>query len=139
MTSSSLRADWTGLVHFLSTANNRADIIDPRWIRMFDPRELQTLVGGLDTEVGPSVRVMPFPPPHLHLKLTVLSSLEPLFIFAPPQIDLSDLRNNTVVHGLSEATERAFWSVVKSFDPNQRRQLVSCPFFSPFPFLLPQS
>ena len=76
----------------------RADIIDPRWIRMFDPRELQTLVGGLDTE-----------------------------------IDLTDLRNNTVVHGLSEATERAFWSVVKSFDPKQRRQLVRPPSLAAVP------
>lgn len=27
------------------------DIIDPKWIRLFDQRELQMLVGGVDTDV----------------------------------------------------------------------------------------
>jgi len=73
-----------------------ADIIDPKWIRMFSPTELGMLVGGVDGD-----------------------------------IDIDDLRRNSVSHGLSEATERAFWEVVRGFDPSEKRALVkfvtSCP------------
>ncbi|CED85201.1 E3 ubiquitin protein ligase [Phaffia rhodozyma] len=73
-----------------------ADIIEPKWIRMFDQRELQMLLGGVDTE-----------------------------------IDLVDLKRNSVSHGLSETTETAFWNVVSRFNGEEKRALIkfvtSCP------------
>ncbi|KAI0295669.1 hypothetical protein B0F90DRAFT_1811438 [Multifurca ochricompacta] len=69
-----------------------SDMIDPRWLRMFNQQELQVLLGGVNTP-----------------------------------IDLEDLRRNTNYGGLyddQEPTIVAFWKVVESFDPEQRRALL---------------
>ncbi|EIW51561.1 HECT-domain-containing protein [Trametes versicolor FP-101664 SS1] len=69
-----------------------SEIIDPKWLRMFNQQELQILLGGVN---------------------------------AP--IDLDDLRSHTQYGGLyddHEHTIEIFWSVVKTFNQDERRKLL---------------
>ncbi|KDQ51194.1 hypothetical protein JAAARDRAFT_41256 [Jaapia argillacea MUCL 33604] len=69
-----------------------SQMIDSKWIRMFNQQELQILLGGVDNP-----------------------------------IDLEDLRKHTNYGGLyddEEETISAFWSVVNSFNHDQRRALL---------------
>ncbi|KAI0357322.1 HECT-domain-containing protein [Trametes cingulata] len=69
-----------------------SEIIDPKWLRMFNQQELQILLGGVN---------------------------------AP--IDLDDLRAHTQYGGLyddHEPTIEIFWSVVKTFNQDERRKLL---------------
>ncbi|KAI0632541.1 HECT-domain-containing protein [Trametes polyzona] len=69
-----------------------SEIIDPKWLRMFNQQELQILLGGVN---------------------------------AP--IDLDDLRAHTQYGGLyddHEPTIEMFWSVVKTFNQDERRKLL---------------
>ncbi|KAI0366687.1 HECT-domain-containing protein [Pilatotrama ljubarskyi] len=69
-----------------------SEIIDPKWLRMFNQQELQILLGGVN---------------------------------AP--IDLDDLRAHTQYGGLyddHEPTIEIFWSVVKTFNQEERRKLL---------------
>ncbi|KAH9890126.1 HECT-domain-containing protein [Cubamyces lactineus] len=69
-----------------------SEIIDPKWLRMFNQQELQILLGGVDTP-----------------------------------IDLDDLRAHTQYGGLyddHEQTIEIFWSVVKTFNQDERRKLL---------------
>ncbi|OSD07632.1 HECT-domain-containing protein [Trametes coccinea BRFM310] len=69
-----------------------SEIIDPKWLRMFNQQELQILLGGVDTP-----------------------------------IDIDDLRAHTQYGGLyddHEATIEIFWSVVKTFNQEERRKLL---------------
>ncbi|KAH8928415.1 HECT-domain-containing protein [Atractiella rhizophila] len=79
-----------------------SDLIDNRWLQMFNQSELKILVGGVEGE----------------------------------EIDVDDLRNNTVysgADGFDEAHEtvRLFWSVVKRFSNEEKKNLIkfvtSCP------------
>ncbi|KAI8978888.1 HECT-domain-containing protein [Trametes punicea] len=69
-----------------------SEIIDPKWLRMFNQQELQILLGGVDTP-----------------------------------IDIDDLRAHTQYGGLyddHEPTIEMFWSVVKTFNQEERRKLL---------------
>ncbi|KAI0820473.1 HECT-domain-containing protein [Trametes gibbosa] len=69
-----------------------SDIIDPKWLRMFNQQELQILLGGVNSPV-----------------------------------DLDDLRTYTQYGGLyndHEHTIEIFWSVVKTFNQDERRKLL---------------
>ncbi|CDO70815.1 hypothetical protein BN946_scf184801.g6 [Trametes cinnabarina] len=69
-----------------------SEIIDPKWLRMFNQQELQILLGGVDTP-----------------------------------IDIDDLRAHTQYGGLyddHEPTIEMFWSVVKTFNQDERRKLL---------------
>ncbi|KIY44521.1 HECT-domain-containing protein [Fistulina hepatica ATCC 64428] len=69
-----------------------SEIIDPKWIRMFNQQELQMLIGG---------------------------------DHAP--VDVDDLRSHTEYGGLytgNHSTIVAFWTVVKSFNHEERRALL---------------
>ncbi|KAI0669125.1 HECT-domain-containing protein [Trametes maxima] len=69
-----------------------SEVIEPKWLRMFNQQELQILLGGVDTP-----------------------------------IDLDDLRAHTQYGGLyndHEDTIEIFWSVVKTFNQDERRKLL---------------
>ncbi|KAJ7051291.1 HECT-domain-containing protein [Mycena amicta] len=101
-----------------------SELIEPRWLKMFNQQELQTLLGGTDADSGIDVE-----------DLRVNTEYEGVFRMRAEeaagaddvQVEEMDKPEKKKFLGQMQQvhpTIEAFWNVVRTFDPKERRALL---------------